>query len=140
MSNFSPKIDPYIKIEFWHKTRLISKASTSAKKNTWNPVFNETVSFDLPELGNEGLKNIKLNFTVLDEDIGNDDKIGNVIIGGEHNEGTALIHWNKVRGSPNQEYKMWHPFCKTEELHETKDTKPSPSVEYVRSLIDTFFT
>ena len=64
MFNFAPKIDPYIKIEFWHKTRLISKASTSAKKNTWNPVFNETVFFDLPELGNEGLKNIKLNSTI----------------------------------------------------------------------------
>ena len=68
------------------------------------PVFNEKVFFDTPELGIDGLKNIKLDFTVMDEDIGNDDKLGHLCIGGEYNEGYCndscgiswSITWNSI--------------------------------------------
>ena len=68
------------------------------------PVFNEKVFFDTPELGIDGLKNIKLDFTVMDEDIGNDDKLGHLCIGGEYNEGYCddgcgsswYIMWNSI--------------------------------------------
>ena len=44
------ELDPYVKTELWHKDRLIAKAATEAQRNTQDPVFNETVFFDLPEL------------------------------------------------------------------------------------------
>ena len=50
----------------------------------------------------------------MDEDFGSkDDKMGHIVIGGENNEGSALLHWNKVIASPNQESEMWHPFLET---------------------------
>ena len=59
------------------------------------------------------MKNIRLDFTVLDKDIGNDDKLGHLSIGGEYNEGTSLLHWNKVNTSPYHESEMWHSFNQT---------------------------
>ena len=119
------ELDPYVKTELWHKDRLIAKAATEAQKNTQDPVFNETVFFDLPELDSQGLKHVKLNFYMMDEDFGSkDDKMGHIVIGGENNEGSALLHWNKVIASPNQESEMWHPF-----LENGSTTKPDPETK-----------
>ena len=46
----------------------IAKKKTHVKKRTLNPVFNESFVFELPHLGDDGLKNVSLEFMLLDWD------------------------------------------------------------------------
>ena len=112
-SGFIGKVDPYVKVSMWHKGKKLAKTKTDTQKNTQDPVFNKTVFFDLPELDQEGLKNIKLEFTVMDEDFGRDDLIGKLVIGGEDCAGSALHHWNKIIASPLAESEIWHPLSES---------------------------
>ena len=121
-TGFVGKADPYVKVSMWHKGKMVAKTKTDTKKNTQDPVFNKTVFFDLPELDAEGLKNIKLEFTVMDEDWGKDDLIGRLVIGGENCAGSALHHWNKIIASPLAESEVWHPLSEFGDTPET--TKP----------------
>ena len=100
-TGFIGKADPYVKLALWHKDKLVSKAKTDTQKNTQDPVFNKTLFFDLPELDPvAGLKNVKLEVTVMDEDFGKDDVIGRLVIGGAECAGTALKQWNQVIAKP----------------------------------------
>ena len=121
-TGFVGKADPYVKVSMWHKGKMVAKTKTDTIKNTQDPVFNKTVFFDLPELDAEGLKNIKLEFTVMDEDWGKDDLIGRLVIGGENCAGSALHHWNKIIASPLAESEVWHPLSEFGDTPET--TKP----------------
>ena len=61
--------DPYVKIYLLYNDQRISKKKTHVKKRTLNPVFNESFVFELPQLGeDEGLKNVSLEFLLLDWD------------------------------------------------------------------------
>ena len=106
------KADPYVKMTLWHKDQLIKKAKTDTIKKSLDPVFNKVELFDLPELGEEGLKSIKLVFTVMDKDWGKDDFIGRLVIGGSV-DGSGLQHWNKVIAEPLVETEVWHPLSET---------------------------
>ena len=59
--------DPYVKIYLLYNDQRIAKKKTHVKKRTLNPVFNESFVFELPHL-EEGLKNISLEFMLLDWD------------------------------------------------------------------------
>ena len=61
-------LDPYVKIYLLYNDQRIAKKKTHVKKRTLNPVFNESFVFDLPQLDEEGLKNISLEFLLLDWD------------------------------------------------------------------------
>ena len=60
-------IDPYVKIYLLFNGQRIAKKKTHVKKRTLNPVFNESFVFELPHM-EEGLKNISLEFMLLDWD------------------------------------------------------------------------
>ena len=116
-TGFFGKSDPYIKMSLWHKDKLIEKAKTDTINNTQNPVFNNSglvfFDIDLPDLDEEGLKNIKLKFTVMDKDWVKDDVIGHLVIGGENCGGSGLHHWNKVVAKPLIETLVWHPLSES---------------------------
>ena len=59
--------DPYVKIYLLFNGQRIAKKKTHVKKRTLNPVFNESFVFELPHM-EEGLKNISLEFMLLDWD------------------------------------------------------------------------
>ena len=130
-TGFVGKADPYVKIALWHKERLIEKAKTDTVNNTQDPVFNETglVFFDLPDLDEEGLKNIKLVFKVMDEDLVKDEVIGCLVIGGENGRGSGLHHWNKVIAKPLVETEVWHP------LSESGVNTTKPMIEEKEPLV-----
>ena len=65
--NFFLISDPYVKIYLLYNDQRIAKKKTHVKKRTLNPVFNESFVFELPHL-EEGLKNISLEFMLLDWD------------------------------------------------------------------------
>lgn len=107
-TGFFGKQDPFVKITLWHKDKKIEKAKTDTIKNSQDPVFDKFIFFDLPELDEEGLNSIKLEFTVKDEDWGKDDVIGSVMIGGKNCGDSGLRHWNKVIAEPLVETEVWH--------------------------------
>ena len=93
----------------WYKDQMIGKEQTEVKKNSLEPTFEKVVYFDLPELDQEGLKNVKLDLAVMDMDLGKkDDLMGRLVIGGEHCITTGLEHWKKVIDSPLENIEMWH--------------------------------
>ena len=130
-TGFIGKADPYVKLALWHKDKLVSKAKTDTQKNTQDPVFNKTLFFDLPELDPvAGLKNVKLDVTVMDEDFGKDDVIGRLVIGGAECAGTALKQWNQVIAYPLDEFEAWHRLSESGIVATTKaDDKVLPVIE-----------
>ena len=60
--------DPYVKIYLLYNDQRIAKKKTHVKKRTLNPVFNESFVFELPHLGDDGLKHVSLEFMLLDWD------------------------------------------------------------------------
>merc|ERR1711953_1119252 len=100
--------DPYVKIYLLYNDQRIAKKKTHVKKRTLNPVFNESFVFELPHL-EEGLKNISLEFMLLDWDrVTKNEVIGRLELGGEKCQGTALHHWNEVLASPRRQIAEWH--------------------------------
>jgi len=100
--------DPYVKIYLLYNDQRIAKKKTHVKKRTLNPVFNESFVFELPHL-EEGLKNISLEFMLLDWDrVTKNEVIGRLELGGDKCEGTALHHWNEVLASPRRQIAEWH--------------------------------
>ena len=65
VSNKSLFSDPYVKVYLKHNGERISKAKTHVKKNTLNPVFDESFAFDVPK---SGIKSISLELMVVDWD------------------------------------------------------------------------
>lgn len=45
---FLPLSDPYVKIVLQHNGKRMKKKKTTVKKNTLNPYFNESFSFEVP--------------------------------------------------------------------------------------------
>ena len=78
------KSDPYVKFEL-KKDKLVfdrsfGKMESSKKHGDCNPVYNETFTFNSVD----SLNKMDLNITVMDDDIGMDDKIGEAHIDLDH--------------------------------------------------------
>ena len=71
------RVDPYVKIYLLFNGQRIAKKKTHVKKRTLNPVFNESFVFELPHM-EEGLKNISLEFMLLDWDRVTKNEVGNL--------------------------------------------------------------
>jgi len=100
--------DPYVKIYLLFNNQRIAKKKTHVKKRTLNPVFNESFVFDLPKT-EDGLKNVELEFMLLDWDrVTKNEVIGRLDLGGENCEGAALHHWQEIQNSPRRQIAEWH--------------------------------
>lgn len=91
--------DPYVKVTLIQNGRRTKKKKTSTKKNKVNPVFNEAISFDIP---NESLDNTGILLTVIHEN----KIIGCVLVGGSA-DGKELDHWKKMKIS-DKPVAEWH--------------------------------
>ncbi|KAL0984385.1 hypothetical protein UPYG_G00140770 [Umbra pygmaea] len=71
--------DPFVKIVLQHNGKRIKKKKTTVKKNTLNPYFNESFSFDIPF---EMIQKVQVVITVYDYDkLGSNDAIGKTFMG-----------------------------------------------------------
>ena len=57
--------DPYVKISLMQNGKRLKKKKTTIKKNTLNPYYNESFSFEVPF---EQIQKVTLIITVLDYD------------------------------------------------------------------------
>jgi len=70
--------DPYVKFELeqnnvgFRRDKDLGEKRSSRKKNEQNPVYGEDFTFDAPDT----LNNLELTVTVMDDDVGPDEKLG----------------------------------------------------------------
>ncbi|XP_023685631.1 synaptotagmin-2-like isoform X2 [Paramormyrops kingsleyae] len=105
--------DPYVKIHLLQNGKRLKKKKTTVKKNTLNPYYNESFSFEIPL---EQMQKIVAVVTVLDYDkIGKNDAIGKVFVGSKAS-GTELRHWSDMLANPRRPIAQWHSLKPEEEV------------------------
>ncbi|KAJ8370406.1 hypothetical protein SKAU_G00104340 [Synaphobranchus kaupii] len=108
--------DPYVKIHLLQNGKRLKKKKTTVKKNTLNPYYNESFSFEIPL---EQMQKIQAVVTVLDYDkIGKNDAIGKIFVGSRAS-GTELRHWSDMLANPRRPIAQWHPLKPEEEVDAT---------------------
>ncbi|KAA8590156.1 hypothetical protein FQN60_014090 [Etheostoma spectabile] len=107
-------VDPYVKIHLMQNGKRLKKKKTTIKKNTLNPYYNESFSF---EVACEQLEKVQIAVTVLDYDkIGKNDAIGKVLLGG-NSTGTEQRHWEDMLANPRRPIAQWHSLKPQEEIN-----------------------
>nr|XP_055037753.1 synaptotagmin Vb [Misgurnus anguillicaudatus]XP_055037754.1 synaptotagmin Vb [Misgurnus anguillicaudatus] len=105
--------DPYVKIVLQHNGKRLKKKKTTVKKNTLNPYFNESFSFEVPF---EQIQKVQLLITVYDYDkLGSNDPIGKTLIG-YGATGVGLRHWSEMLANPRRPVAQWHVLQTEEEV------------------------
>ncbi|XP_036005193.1 synaptotagmin-1a [Fundulus heteroclitus] len=112
--------DPYVKIHLMQNGKRLKKKKTTIKKNTLNPYYNESFSFEVPF---EQIQKVQVVITVLDYDkIGKNDAIGKVFVG-LNSSGTELRHWSDMLANPRRPIAQWHVLKPEEEVDAQLATK-----------------
>jgi hypothetical protein len=92
------KSDPYVKVLLLTNGKRVRKKKTSVLSNTLNPIYNESLEFDL---SNEELQQADLIFKVVDYDrVGLNELIGCMGIG-IHFDGMNRNHWYQMLEHPH---------------------------------------
>uniref|UniRef100_A0A671KC75 Synaptotagmin n=1 Tax=Sinocyclocheilus anshuiensis TaxID=1608454 RepID=A0A671KC75_9TELE len=105
--------DPYVKIHLMQNGKRLKKKKTTTKKNTLNPYYNESFSFEVPS---EQIQKVQVVVTVLDYDkIGKNDAIGKVFIG-LNSTGTEQRHWSDMLANPRRPIAQWHALKPEEDV------------------------
>ncbi|RXM97213.1 Synaptotagmin-1 [Acipenser ruthenus] len=105
--------DPYVKIHLMQNGKRLKKKKTTIKKNTLNPYYNESFSFEVPF---EQIQKVQVVVTVLDYDkIGKNDAIGKIFVG-FNSSGTELRHWSDMLANPRRPIAQWHVLKPEEEV------------------------
>ncbi|XP_036393783.1 synaptotagmin Vb [Megalops cyprinoides] len=105
--------DPFVKIVLQHNGKRLKKKKTTVKKNTLNPYFNESFSFEIPF---EQIQKVQVVITVYDYDkLGSNDAIGKTFIG-YGATGVGLRHWSDMLANPRRPVAQWHTLQPEEEV------------------------
>ncbi|XP_061079353.1 synaptotagmin Va [Conger conger] len=105
--------DPFVKVVLQHCGKRIKKKKTTVKKNTLNPYFNESFSFEVPF---DQIQKLQVIITVYDYDkLGSNDAIGKTFIG-YGASGVGLRHWSDMLANPRRPVAQWHTLQPEEEV------------------------
>ncbi|XP_011473304.1 synaptotagmin-2-like isoform X1 [Oryzias latipes] len=105
--------DPYVKIQLLQGGKRLKKKKTTVKKNTLNPYYNESFSFEIPL---EQMQKILVAVTVFDYDkIGKNDAIGKIFVGSKAT-GLGLKHWSDMLANPRRPIAQWHVLQPEEDI------------------------
>lgn len=105
--------DPYVKIQLLQGGKKMKKKKTTVKKNTLNPYYNESFSFEIPL---EMMQKIIVVVTVFDYDkIGKNDAIGKLFVGSKAT-GLGVKHWSDMLANPRRPIAQWHPLQQEEDI------------------------
>lgn len=98
--------DPFVKITLVHSEKPIKTKKTTCKKNTIDPVFNESVSFNI---SGHQLETTSLVLTVMDHNSkSRDDFVGRIVLGKYGTGPHEITHWNRVMTSQRTAVAQWH--------------------------------
>ncbi|XP_039191123.1 synaptotagmin-5 isoform X1 [Crotalus tigris] len=114
--------DPYVKIHLMQGGKRIKKKKTTIKKNTLNPYYNESFSFEVPF---EQIQKVQVVLTVLDYDkLGKNEAIGKIFVGCNAT-GTELRHWSDMLANPRRPIAQWHTLQPEDEVDAAVGIKTS---------------
>ncbi|XP_033751182.1 synaptotagmin-17-like [Pecten maximus] len=98
--------DPFVKVTMVHFEKPIKTKKTTCKKNTIDPVFNESVSFNVTP---QQLENTSIVVTVWDYNSkSRDDFVGRVVIGKYGTGPHEFTHWSRMLNSHRSPVAQWH--------------------------------
>ncbi|XP_065671071.1 synaptotagmin-11-like [Hydra vulgaris] len=98
----------YVTVSLFREERIEMK-STSIKYNLRDPIFNESLEFDISTDISNPLSVYTMVVTVNNSImLGKDRVIGHVIFSLLSPQKSAVTHWQLVQDSPHQSYPEWH--------------------------------
>lgn len=137
-----------MKIVLQQNGKRIKKKKTTVKKNTLNPYFNESFSFEVPfaqiqvactrclsSLNHRSgdvmvtpllicSQKVQVVITVFDYDkLGSNDPIGKTFMG-YGATGVGLRHWSDMLANPRRPVAQWHTLLPEEEVDAALKAKP----------------
>ncbi|GFY64583.1 synaptotagmin-1 [Trichonephila inaurata madagascariensis] len=120
LENFAP----FIRVLLMHNGKMLKKKKTSSRQGTTSPVFNETLTFDVPpaQLDHIMFLVVASHRDPKDQSLSSPDSptsppnssgsrksrhIGKGVIGSSV-KGMALNHWKAMKQSPRKQVTQWH--------------------------------
>ena len=98
--------DPFVKVTMVHFEKPIKTKKTSTKKNTIDPVINESVSFNVTP---QQLENTSIVVSVWDYNTkSKDDFVGRIVLGKYGSGPHEFTHWNRMLNSQRSAVAQWH--------------------------------
>lgn len=98
-SFFACIVDPYVKVYLMCGLKKLKKKKTSIQAKTLNPVFNESVVFDVPY---DSIDEVDLHIKVFDHDVlGSDQLIGGIAIGPSYHH--SHRQWREMLEKPRKQ-------------------------------------
>ncbi|XP_060743138.1 synaptotagmin VIII [Tachysurus vachellii] len=108
--------DPYVKIQLALDKKKWKKKKTSVKKQTLNPYFNESFTFDVSF---DQIQRVQLVISVWDHDkVSRNDAIGKIFLGCDAT-GNQLRHWADMLSNPRRPLAQWHTLLSAEQVDST---------------------
>ncbi|XP_076861728.1 synaptotagmin VIII isoform X2 [Brachyhypopomus gauderio] len=108
--------DPYVKVQLILDKKKWKKKRTSVKKQTLNPYFNESFTF---EVSFEQIQRVQLVISVWDHDkVSRNDAIGKIFLGCDAS-GNQLRHWADMLSNPRRPVAQWHTLLSAEQVDST---------------------
>ncbi|NWU93089.1 SYT1 protein, partial [Upupa epops] len=97
--------DPFVKVHLILNRKKWKKKTTSVKKNTLNPYFNEVFVFEVPF---SQIQNVDVVISVWDHDkVTKNEPIGKLFLGCRAT-GNQLRHWSDMLSNPRRPLTQWH--------------------------------
>ncbi|CAG5135642.1 unnamed protein product [Candidula unifasciata] len=107
--------DPFVRVTLVHMEKPIKTRKTSCKKNTIDPVFNESVSFNLTQQQvrrNPAFLYIERENRIVSvwdhNSKSKDDFVGRIVIGHHHTGPQEFQHWERMLQSQRSPVAQWH--------------------------------
>jgi Ca2+-dependent lipid-binding protein len=98
--------DPFVKVTLCQGDRSIKTRKTSTKKNTIDPVFNESISFNVTP---ECLSTCSVIVTVWGHNSkAKDDFVGRIVLGKYATGPFEVTHWNRMVQCQRSPVAQWH--------------------------------
>ncbi|XP_047140041.1 synaptotagmin-4 isoform X1 [Hydra vulgaris] len=108
--------NPYVTVSLFREETLEMK-NTSKKYNMRDPIFNESIEFDISTDVSNPLSVYTMVVTVNDLSfLGKNRVIGHVIFSLFSPQKTAVTHWQIVQNSPYQPHSEWHTLIDPNEI------------------------
>ncbi|XP_065643992.1 synaptotagmin-4-like [Hydra vulgaris] len=106
----------YVTVSLFREEEIEMK-NTSTKYNTSDPLFNQSIEFDIGTDGSNPLSVFTLVVTVYDLNfLGKNRVIGHVIFSLHSPQKLAATHWNRVQNLPHQTHSEWHSLIDPSEI------------------------
>ncbi|XP_051975802.1 synaptotagmin-1-like [Xyrauchen texanus] len=121
--------DPYVKLQLILDKKKWKRKKTSVKKQTLNPYFNDSFTFDVSF---EQIQKVQLVISVWDHDkMSRNDAIGKIYLGCDAT-GNQLRHWADMLSNPRKPVAQWHTLLSSEQVDTTLALKHTLKIPFTK--------